>query len=206
VQSIVIEFDVSEGGEREVRVRLTKACDYGIFQLYINGQPAGAPVDLYVSEGVLPTEGIEIGTFELQSGQNTLTAEVLGKNPGNPCANCYHFGLDALALTPTPAPAPPTLTCGEDLLSWTAVPTTRWYDVVRGDLGILLGTGDFSQAIDMCLADDLEETSLPYPDDPLPWQTFFFLVRDVCTGTYDSQSGQPESRDPGIDASPHSCP
>ncbi len=184
---------------------MTRASDYGIVQLHINGLAVGTPIDMYGSNGVEPMEAIEIGTLELPSGPNTLALEILGKNPANPYEDRYYVGLNALSLMPT-ASAIPWLTVGVDQLSWTPVPGSMGYDVIRGDLEILLLTGDFSQAVDDCLADDRNDTSLPYTDNPPPGQADFFLVRDVCTGTFDVTAGQPQSRDDQINASALSCP
>ena len=168
------------------------------------GQAAGAPIDLYGS-GVTPTEGIELGDFSLSAGENTLTAEIVGQNPGNPFPDRFYLGLDALSLVSTDSPVSPTLTVEPTQLSWTPVPLTIGYDVLRGNLQALRDSGDFGQAVDACLADDQDANSLPYAVDPLPGEAFFFLVGDACTGTFDSEGGQQGSRDPGIDASPPLC-
>jgi hypothetical protein len=207
-EQFLFGFEVETAGEYEIEAYLTRALDYAIFQPYINGEAAGGPIDLFGADGVEPTEGIPIGTFDLPAGPNTLAMEVVGQNPGNPFPDRYRLGVDALTLRSTAATVvAPTLTVGTDELTWTtASPATVGYDVVQGDLGLLLETGDFGPAVDACLADDHEDTWLPYTQSPPLGQTSFFLVGDVCTGTFDAPAGQLESRDPGIDASPHACP
>ncbi len=82
---------VDKAGRHQVGVVLTKARDYGIVQLYINGVKAGDPIDLY-NPIVTNTEVIPLGVFDLPAGENVLTVEIVGKNeraiPG------YMFGLD----------------------------------------------------------------------------------------------------------------
>ena len=129
----------------------------------------------------------------------------MGQNPGNPFPDRFYLGLDALSLLSTASLVSPTLTVDPNQLSWTPTPLTIGYDVLRGNLQALRDSGDFGQAIDACLADDRDATSLPYAVDPLPGEALFFLVGDACTGTFDSEAGQQGSRDPGINASPNSC-
>jgi hypothetical protein len=95
---LVLGFDVTEGGEYRVFARFLKARDYGIVRLSINDQKAGNPIDLY-NPNVLPSKEIELGTFNLHAGQNTLTAEIVGAN--EKAAKAYMFGLDYLRLAST---------------------------------------------------------------------------------------------------------
>ena len=96
-------------------------------------------------------------------------------------------------------------------LFWSPVGTATGYDVVRGDLGVLLATGgDFAASTLGCLANDLTQTGLLEPTDPETGTGFWYLVRAVMPvgrDTYDSGSAsQIRSRDPGINASAQSCP
>jgi len=84
---------VREAGRYRVGVVLTKARDYGIVQLYLNGKKAGEPIDLYNPE-VVNTPVIPLGVFDLPAGENVLTVEIVGKNPE--AIPGYMFGLDYL--------------------------------------------------------------------------------------------------------------
>jgi hypothetical protein len=75
----------------------SKAVDYGIHQLSIDGQKAGDPIDSFSDHGVTVDAPVSIGTFDLTAGQNTLTVETTGKNAG---ASSYLFGLDYIKLVP----------------------------------------------------------------------------------------------------------
>jgi hypothetical protein len=95
-------------------------------------------------------------------------------------------------------------------LSWTSAPGATGYDVVQGDLHGLRGGGDFSTAVDQCLADDLDAGTLAYATDPPPGSAWWILTRGVSGAinmTWDSPEGPPVTpRDPGIDAAAAACP
>ena len=105
---------------------------------------------------------------------------------------------------------PPVLNLEGDLLSWEGIEAAK-YDVVWGDLMALRrDTGDFRTAVLECLEDNFPRTSVEIPEPPSTGGAHWFLVRDVrggVHGTYNSGSRfQVASRDPGINASPLSCP
>ena len=75
---------------------MTKAIDYGIVQLYLDGKKAGEPVDLY-NNGVIPTAPpIPLGVHDLTQGTHKLTVEIVGANPK--AVKSYMFGLDYVTL------------------------------------------------------------------------------------------------------------
>ncbi len=92
---LVLGFPVAEAGRYKVTARFLTAGDYGIAQLSINDQPAGEPIDLY-HDGVTPGEERVLGVFDLKAGENTLTAQIVGKNEKS--MNTL-FGLDYLRVT-----------------------------------------------------------------------------------------------------------
>jgi len=104
----------------------------------------------------------------------------------------------------------PVLAVSGSGLSWTAQGTATGYDVVRGELGALRASGDFSVAVDQCLFDDAAATSVATPEVPEEGDAFFFLVRAVnCggEGTYDSGApSQAASRDMGVNGAAAACP
>ncbi len=96
-------------------------------------------------------------------------------------------------------------------LSWNAVPGALSYDVLRGDLDALFANGgDFSSAVEICLADDHGGLSLAHGADPAAGQGFFYLVRaNAADGamTYNGLTGgQAEPRDDEIAGAPGRCP
>jgi len=95
---IDLGFNVDKAGKYNVMVRLTKAGDYGVHQLSVNGQKAGDPLDSFSSTGVTVDAPVSIGTFDLTAGQNTLTVETTGAGTGRG----FLFGLDYIKLVPAP--------------------------------------------------------------------------------------------------------
>lgn len=85
------------------------------------------------------------------------------------------------------------------------------YDLVRGGLGTLRSTaGDFTQATELCLADDGAATTFSDGATPVAGDGFWYVVRGVsCGGMGSYDEGVPAqhgSRDAGIDASAGACP
>ena len=78
-----------------LKMQLTKAIDYGIVQLYLDGKKLGKPIDLY-NNGVVPTGVLDMGIQELSKGQHTLRVEIVGAN--EKAVKKYMFGLDYLKL------------------------------------------------------------------------------------------------------------
>ena len=79
---------------------LTKANDYGIAQLALDGKNVGEPIDCY-SPKVTTTEEISLGTFDLQVGKHVLRATVIGANEkakNTVGAGSHIFAIDYLRL------------------------------------------------------------------------------------------------------------
>ncbi len=93
-----LEFTVPTTGTYALSSVLTKARDYGIVQLAIDGENAGDPVDGYHDPGVVKTDPIDLGTVDLDSGKHRLTITVTGKNTA---ATGYFAGVDVLRLALT---------------------------------------------------------------------------------------------------------
>ena len=94
---MTLEFPAPSVGRYRVFANFLTARDYGVHQLAINGQNAGAPRDFY-NASVRPTGETELGTFDLKKGGNVFTATVVGKNAD--ALPAYMFGLDYLLLKP----------------------------------------------------------------------------------------------------------
>ncbi|HOW73672.1 MAG TPA: DUF2961 domain-containing protein [Phycisphaerae bacterium] len=94
-EKLELTFEAKEAGRKHVMVRLTKARDYGQVQLYVNGQKAGAVMDLY-NPDVIATEEIDLGAFDLKAGENQLGVEITGAN--EKAIQAYMFGLDYVKL------------------------------------------------------------------------------------------------------------
>jgi len=92
-----LALPVKQAGKYRVAMQLTKAVDYGIVQLYLDGQKLGAPIDLY-HDGVVPTGLLRMGEHDLSAGEHKLTIEIVGAN--EKAVKSYMFGLDYVKLDP----------------------------------------------------------------------------------------------------------
>ena len=91
---IELAVPVAEAGEYQVLAYLTKAIDYGIVQLSVNGVKAGEPFDGF-HDGVVPSGAVDLGRHQLAAGQAILRLEVAGKHEQ---ATGYMAGLDCVVL------------------------------------------------------------------------------------------------------------
>ncbi len=86
---------VTKTGTYRLKMQLTKAVDYGIVQLYLDGTKLGGPLDLY-NNGVVATGVLDMGVHELDKGRHVLKVEIVGAN--DKAVKSYMFGLDYLKL------------------------------------------------------------------------------------------------------------
>ena len=86
-----------KAGQYDVEVHLTKARDYGIVELSLDGQKLGRPTDLY-NPDVRPAAPIGGAPMELKAGEHKLTIEIVGAN--EKAVKRYLFGLDEVVLEP----------------------------------------------------------------------------------------------------------
>ena len=85
-----------------ILAQLTKAVDYGIVQISLDGRKLGAPIDLY-HNGVVATGELELATLTLAAGEHQLVIEISGANPK--AVKSYMVGLDYVRLQAAPAKA-----------------------------------------------------------------------------------------------------
>jgi hypothetical protein len=88
---------VAAAGKYDLSLQLTKAPDYGIVQLYLDGEKLGKPIDLY-DLAVVPTGPMPMGAQQLAAGDHRLTVEILGAN--DKAIKNFMFGLDYVKLAP----------------------------------------------------------------------------------------------------------
>ncbi len=79
-------FILNEDGRYNISAQLTKAPDYGILQLFLNGVPVGPRFNGFHTDGVI-TEQVKLGTHALTKGEHILSVKILGADanakPGN---------------------------------------------------------------------------------------------------------------------------
>ena len=93
--TFTVAFDVPAGGSYDVSAFLTRAPDYGTYNLAIDGKRVGAPFDGY-GPVVSRTGPVTLGGVGLRKGRHEITLTITGKNPS---ATRYYAGLDSFVLT-----------------------------------------------------------------------------------------------------------
>lgn len=85
-------------GDRAVTAYFTRSWDYGMVRCFINGQPAGEPMDTFndSARDLGATGPVPLGTHKL-GDSFILRIEVTGTNPNSEPPH-YFFGLDALKI------------------------------------------------------------------------------------------------------------
>ncbi len=78
---LTVTFDAPQAGPRRVFAALTKAKDYGIVSVRVNGEETALlDYDLYDPKVINTGEEL-LGEFDLKAGANTLEIEITGINP-----------------------------------------------------------------------------------------------------------------------------
>jgi hypothetical protein len=97
--TLTLGFPVDQAGKYKLTAQFLKAADYGIAQVAINGTATGEPIDFY-HDGVIVWGPVELGTFDLKAGENTIALTITGANAK--AIRAYMVRLDYLLLTPVP--------------------------------------------------------------------------------------------------------
>jgi hypothetical protein len=84
-------------GPYRLEAFLTRAADYGIVRLSLNGAPLGPEIDLW-SYAVEPTGAVDLGLVALRGDGDVLRIEVTGHNPAA-SNRIQQFGIDGIRLT-----------------------------------------------------------------------------------------------------------
>ena len=97
---LTIPFQVAEAGDYELFGFFTRAPDYGIVQLSVNGQPVQPLVDGY-SARVEPTGPVSFGVLPMRAGPNEVAVDLLGKGERSAgYSDGYLVGIDGFLLRP----------------------------------------------------------------------------------------------------------
>jgi len=93
-----LPIQVEDKGEYDLYGFFTRAGDYGIIKLYVNGSPYGALMDGY-SSGIEWTGPIPYGKVPLEAGENTITIEIVGKDSrSSGFSDGYLVGIDGFLI------------------------------------------------------------------------------------------------------------
>jgi len=100
---IELRLPERKAGRYSVELFMTKAADYGIVEVSINGTPRGT-FDLFSGRGVLPSGALELGDVELGGREDLMRIAVIGKNP-NATPPFFQFGIDGIRISEAPSEA-----------------------------------------------------------------------------------------------------
>jgi hypothetical protein len=95
-QSIRVRVQVERAGLQRFELYATRAPDYGILEVALDGVPIGSAYDAW-APAVLASGAIPLGEVRLEAGSHELSFTSRAKNPA---ATGFHLGLDALVLLP----------------------------------------------------------------------------------------------------------
>jgi hypothetical protein len=93
-QRVTVAFEVPQAGTYDLSAVFSKAPDYGIHTLSVDGEVVGEPFDGYAAGGV-STQEVGYGALPLSAGRHSLTVTVTGKNAE---ATGYFAGVDVIEL------------------------------------------------------------------------------------------------------------
>jgi hypothetical protein len=92
-----LELPEREPGRYLIELFMTKAADYGIIAVSLNGARVGT-FDLYSGRGVVPTGALELGELELRGSEDVLRLEVEATNP-RASMPFFQFGIDGIRFS-----------------------------------------------------------------------------------------------------------
>lgn len=94
-----LDLPVAKAGQYQLLAQFTKAIDYGIVQLSLDGETLGQPIDLF-HDGVIPTGELDFGAHDLAAGEHKLAIQITGANPK--AVKSFMVGLDYMKLARIP--------------------------------------------------------------------------------------------------------
>jgi hypothetical protein len=95
-----VELELPERDEavkQRLEVFFTKAADYGIVTVSLNGTQLGGEIDLFSDHGVTPTDALDLGVIELHRKADLLRITVVGSNKRTAPPH-FQFGIDGIRL------------------------------------------------------------------------------------------------------------
>jgi len=93
-QSVRVRLQVEQGGLQRLELYATRAPDYGILEVTLDGVPLGGAYDAW-APAVLASGAIPLGEVRLEAGSHELTFVTRAKNAAS---TGFHLGVDALVM------------------------------------------------------------------------------------------------------------
>jgi hypothetical protein len=94
-----LELPEREPGRQRLEIFLTRAADYGVVTVSLNGTPLGGELDLFSDRGVVPTGAVDLGAVELRGKGDVLRVGVVRANEKTAPPH-FQFGIDGVRLGP----------------------------------------------------------------------------------------------------------
>jgi hypothetical protein len=95
--TMTLAMNIPTSGTYDLSAVMTKAPDYGIVTLAVDGTPLGSPFDGYNASGVT-VQSFDYGTVQLSQGVHQLQFNMTAKNTAS---RNYLIGIDYFLLTKT---------------------------------------------------------------------------------------------------------
>ena len=97
---LTLPIEAPAAGAYELIGFFTRATDYAIVRVSVNGRAVGSLIDLYAPR-VEPTGVLPLGSVQLQAGVNELVVEIVGKDVRSAgYSDGYLVGIDGFVLLP----------------------------------------------------------------------------------------------------------
>jgi hypothetical protein len=96
--NFVLTINIPTAGTYDLSAAMTKARDYGIVSLAIDGTQLGQPFDGYNFPDVTVDNNVQFGSVQLSAGAHQFTFTVIGKNTSS---SNYLAGIDYLQMLKT---------------------------------------------------------------------------------------------------------
>lgn len=97
-QKLTLALPVAKAGKYSLTAALTKARDYGVVGITLDGKPVASTFDGYNGPKVIHTGELDWGTHDLTTGEHQLTFTLAPPNPDAVPSNMV--GIDYVKLTP----------------------------------------------------------------------------------------------------------
>ncbi|MCG8306914.1 MAG: DUF2961 domain-containing protein [Cytophagales bacterium] len=92
-----LPFEIENETYCEVKLSLTKAADYGVFDIWLDGKKVVEDYDAYYALGVTNSV-VSLGKYTLTKGEHQLKIVIKGANPS--AIKKYMFGIDYIDVIP----------------------------------------------------------------------------------------------------------
>ena len=91
-----LQIAIEKEGSYTLEIALTRARDYAVVQLTLDGKELGGPIDLFNTPDVITTGVLNYDGLELSVGAHRLGIEILGANPK--AEKAFMVGLDFVRM------------------------------------------------------------------------------------------------------------